>query len=166
MSGALISFLEARAPRERLLLGVLVLGVLPLALVFTLLLPLAETRQAAEARLDEAVALQGWVAARAGEVAARPPADAAAATEAPEPVGAGALEQSLIEARLRDSLERLEQREGGRLALRFDNVVFRDAMIWMSAQDPRWGYGVETLRITPTEESGRVAVDLVLAPPG
>ena len=54
--------LSALSRRERGLVGLLVAGALPLAVVFLVLLPLVETRQAASQRLAEAreFVLRAW----------------------------------------------------------------------------------------------------------
>ena len=78
--------------------------------------------------------------------------------------GPGGVEQGLIAAGLRDALSRLDLEEGGQLALRFDRVVFQDVMVWISDQEAGWGYRIDTLRLLPTDDPGRVSVDMVIAP--
>ena len=168
MSGRLIDILLRLAPRERLLLGLLVAVVLPLGLMFGILMPLADQRQAAARDLAEARALSAWVAARRAEMQAlAPPADAGGAALGPRaPVGLSALEKSLISAFLRDPVTSLANRADGGIELRFDAVAFQEFMAWLSSQDPEWGYDITTLRIAKSDQPGIVSVDMRLKPQG
>jgi len=159
-----IDFLVRLAPRERVLLGVLVGVVLPAALVLGWLLPLSEARSSAQTALSEAQALDSWVSGRQTEKAALT-LPSAIGVVAPA-IGASALEQSLISAKLRPSLSALETRGGGEVALRFDTVNFVDLMRWMDAQDPDWGYQIIALRIDRTDRSAIVEAGLTLQPLG
>lgn len=162
MSERLIDLLLRLAPRERLLLGLLFIVVLPAALAFGWLLPLSQERQAAQASLAEAQALDVWVRDRQVEKASLAlPAQTGPVAAA---IGASALEQSLIERKLRANLSGLETRDGGEIALRFDEINFVDLMRWMDRQDPEWGYRIEELRIDRTERSAYVEARLVLTP--
>ncbi len=162
MSARLIDLLLRLAPRERLLLGLLFLVVLPAALAFGLLWPLAEARRDAGERLREAQALDAWVLARQAEKADLAGAAGPAATS--EPVRASAVEKGLIAARLRPSLSALETRDRGEIALRFEMVNFTDLMRWLDGEDPGWGYEIAQLRIERTERPAMVSARLVLAP--
>lgn len=162
MSERLIDLLQRLAPRERWLLGLLVLVVLPLALVLGWLWPLQEERQAAEARLAEARALEAWVADRQVEKASL--ASPLTAAEIPPAIGASALEQSLISRNLRPFLSALETRGGGEVALRFDEVEFTALMRWMDREDPAWGYRITALRIDRAERPAFVEARLTLVP--
>ena len=162
MSERLIDFLVRLAPRERGLLGVLVLIILPAALVLGWLWPLHETRRATEAALEEARALDSWVVERQAERAGLDlPADT---QDLPPAIGASALEQSLISRKLRASLSGLETRDGGEITLRFDEVNFVELMRWMDAEDPDWGYRVTALRLDRVERSAIVEARLTLVP--
>lgn len=162
MSEWLIDLLQRLAPRERWLLGLLVMVVLPAALVLGWLWPLHEERQAAQAQLAEARALEAWVAERQTEMARlASPGDAA---DIPPAIGASALEQSLISRNLRPFLSGLETRAGGEIGLRFDEVEFTDLMRWMDREDPAWGYRIASLRIDRTERSAYVEARLTLVP--
>lgn len=170
MKTGLLDMLVSLAPRERLLLGFLVGLIAPLALVFALLLPLQAARQQAAADLEQAVALQAWVAARVSEMAALPKPGRAVANTAADvpPIGASALEQSLIAVQLRRHLSAVTSQDAGQntgqITLRFDAVPFQDVMDWISAQEKSWGYGIHTLRIQRTQVQGLVAVTLILDP--
>jgi type II secretory pathway component PulM len=163
MSARLIDFLARLAPRERGLVGVLVFAVLPAALCFGLLLPLQERRDAAEAALHEARALQAWVAAQAGQMARLGTPGQAGPRP---PVGLSALEQSLIGADLRRAVTGLADRGGGSIALRFEAVDFALLMGWLTAQDPGWGYDIASFRLERGAEPGIVAAELLLDPQG
>ena len=157
MTDRLIDLLLRRAPRERLLLGLLVIAVLPTALWFAVLEPMAARR----AELTEVRALQDWVAARAAEMAALGQAENSGPAA---PIGLSALEQSLISADLRPAVTGLANREGGGIDLRFEAVDFAVLMGWLSRQDPGWGYDIAAFRITRGEELGVVAAELQLVP--
>ncbi|WP_371229670.1 type II secretion system protein GspM [Roseovarius sp. 2305UL8-3] len=159
-----IDFLIRLAPRERVLLALLVVVILPAALVLGWLLPLSEARSSAQTALAEAQALDSWVMGRQAEKAALAlPSDSGVVAPA---IGASALEQSLISAQLRPSLSTLETRDGGEIALRFDAVNFVDLMRWMDAEDPAWGYQITALRIDRTDRSAVVEAGLTLQPLG
>ena len=162
MTDKILDFLLRLAPRERGLLGLLILVVLPAALVLGWLMPLAETREAAAAELAEAQALEAWVVERQAEKAAlTTPVEQG---ELPPPAGVSALEQSLIKRKLRASLSGLETRDAGVIALRFDEVAFTDLMRWMDREDPDWGYRITELRIERTERPAYVEARLTLQP--
>ncbi|RDD64026.1 hypothetical protein DU478_22335 [Thalassococcus profundi] len=161
MTDRLIDLLLRRAPRERLLLGLLVIAVLPTALWFAVLEPMAARRAEARAELTEVRALQDWVAARAAEMAALGQAENSGPAA---PIGLSALEQSLISADLRPAVTGLANREGGGIDLRFEAVDFAVLMGWLSRQDPGWGYDIAAFRITRGEELGVVAAELQLVP--
>ncbi|MCE8009871.1 type II secretion system protein GspM [Aestuariivita sp.] len=161
MTDRLIEMLLHLSSRERRLLGILVFAAFPLALWFAVLEPLREARTVAAQDLEEARALTLWLSDRA--------ADHAALTRAGDsgpraPIGSSGLEQSLISAGLRDQVSALTNRAQGGIELRFDDVPFVALADWLSRSDPGWGYDIASLRIERTDEPGRVAADLVLAP--
>lgn len=161
MSERLIDILLRLAPRERGLLGLLFVVILPAALVLGWLWPLAEARHAAQSALAEARALDAWVVERQAEKAGLSlPGEA----DIPPAIGASALEQSLISRKLRPYLSALETRDGGEIALRFDEVNFVDLMRWMDTEDPGWGYRITALSIDRTERSAYVEARLTLVP--
>lgn len=157
----MIDLLLRLAPRERLLIGVLVFALLPATLWLVWLEPLAERRAASGAALQEARALNVWVAARAAEKTAL---DALGDTGPRPPIGLSGLEQSLIAADLRDAVTDLSRRGAGGIELRFDAVGFGALMGWLGASDPGWGYDIASLRVRRGEAPGIVAADLRLIP--
>lgn len=161
MSARLIDLLLRLAPRERWLLALLVVVALPVAVGIGWLLPLAERRAAAEAALQEARAVTGWVSARAADQALLAPVQRSGPTD---PIGLSGLEQSLISARLRPLLSELANRTGGGVALRFDKVPFGDLVRWLSASDPGWGYDIADFRILRSDDPGVVSAELRLIP--
>lgn len=158
----LMDWLSARTGRERILLGVLVGVLVPLGLVFGLLLPLAEQREAAERALANEEKLNVWVAARAAEAAKLAPAEPEAAKDIPEPIGISALEQGLKKARLWPYVKRLEAQAQGGIALDFEEVVFTELMNWLERSHPRWGYEFDSFRMEPRAQSAMVKVSMVL----
>lgn len=161
MNRRLIDFLLQRSGRERMLLAVLLAVGLPLLVIFAVLLPLKDRRDAALAANAEAVALNIWVQDRAVEFdqfAAAP--DAAAA----EPIGSSAIEESLIAASLRPFVSELGVADGGVIELRFDLVKFTALADWISANSRSWGYDISSFRFEASEESGKVSARLALTP--
>lgn len=155
-----IAWLAERTPRERGLLAVAA-ALVPVALVFGLLLPLAERRAEAEARLSEAVALRDWVAARVAETTAL---DAAGPPPSAPPSGPGAVEAGLVAAGLRDLVAGFETAPGGAIEIRFAEVDFQRLMLWLDTAHPGWGYRIAALRLDAAERSGTVAARLRLEP--
>lgn len=162
-----IDALSQRSLRERFLLLLLVVIVLPLALVFGAALPLQEHRKTAQADLNEAQALNDWVASRASEAAHLAPISTQ--SEAPvqnAPIGLSGLEQSLLAANLRRAVDRLEARGSGDIALEFGAVDFVDLMQWIDAQDPEWGYVITSVRIEPGKAPALVKAAFLLGQAG
>ncbi|WP_375257061.1 type II secretion system protein GspM [Citreimonas sp.] len=157
----MIDALARRNPRERRLLAVLLMLVLPLALVAGVLLPLHERRVETAARLEQSVALAGWVEARAAEFRALSQLETAAPRA---PVGSAAIERSLIAARLRESVTTLGADGDGAVDLGFGSVDFTRLAAWLSGVHPGWGYRFEMLRLDATETSGMVAARIRLVP--
>ncbi|MGH1356936.1 MAG: type II secretion system protein GspM [Thalassovita sp.] len=161
MNDRLITFFLSLNPRERILLALVTFIVLPLGLVFGVLLPLVETRQQAQHDLLQAQALQFWVhdrAAEAGSYTGDP-------SQIPgPPIGLAAIEQSLLDAKLRAPVTSLAAQANGGVEMVFEQVDFVRFANWLSSGHPGWGYDLVSYRIEATETPGRVAVTLVLGP--
>ncbi|WP_136439671.1 type II secretion system protein GspM [Pacificoceanicola onchidii] len=162
MSGSLLDMLLRLSPRERGLLGLMTGVALPLGIGFAVLLPLYEARQAAEADREEAVALQAWVAARAGE--AQGLAQSVIPDQAYEPIGLSGIEEGLIAANLRGALTSIGTESGGVIALRFDSVDFVRLATWLSSAHPSWGYTIQTLRLEDIGAPSKVSARIELSP--
>lgn len=162
MSGRLIDFLLRLAPRERVLLGLLVIVLLVVGIGYGAVWPLAEERRAAREELLQSLAVDAWVLERRDELAGLD--QAASTVEIQDPVGASAVEQGLINRQLRSSLSRLETRDGGEIAMRFDVVPFTQFMRWLDTEHPVWGYRIEQLRIERTDRPSMVEARLTLVP--
>lgn len=164
MSERLIDFLLPLSRRERGLIAALVFGILPLAVAFLVLLPLAERVPAARQAETDARTLYQWVQARVAEKQALPaPSEAGSGM----PIGSGGLEQSLIAVGLRPAVASLDVRDSGVIDLRFDAVRFVALADWLSASEPRWGYVLTRFRFDHLPETpGKVAAQLELTPKG
>ena len=176
---SLAEWLSGRSARERGLLAFLAGVVGPAVLVVWLFLPLTQAREAAQQARDEAVALNAWVAARAGEAqaldAARAAASPTAQTDASDPAVPGPLPLSALETRLRGAglwadVTRLAAREGpgadqGGVTLTFGGVEFIALMEWIEATEPGWGYRLEALSLSAAPEPARVNAALTLGLP-
>jgi general secretion pathway protein M len=165
LANRLADLLADRSPRERGLLTLLIAVAIPAAVVGLGLVPLSERRIAAETALAEAVALNGWVAARAAEaVALVPSVEGAAAAGPGAAIGVGALEEGLVTAGLRRSVTRLQTGGDGTIALEFDAVDFIGLMHWLDSPAGPPEAQIDSLQILAAEAPGRVAVRLGLKP--
>ncbi|CUH63483.1 General secretion pathway, M protein [Thalassovita gelatinovora] len=161
MSARLIDLLLRLSPRERGLLAIAVFVVGPLVVVFGLLLPLTERREAALQTEAEAVALHNWVQDRAAEQVQY----GAAPQQVPQPaIGSSGIEQQLIDAQLRPSVSELATQAGGVVELRFDEVDFIRLANWMTSAHPDWGYAIASFRFEASDSPGKIAAWLVLRP--
>lgn len=161
MSARLIDMLMRLAPRERVLLGVLVLVILPVGIVLGVLLPLQEARKTALSERTQAVALNLWVQDRVGEAKILEQSPQRGVRQA---VGTSEIEQDLIGAGLRGAVRELSSDSEGVVALRFENVRFTRLADWLSGIDPSWGFDISVFRLEATETSGNVAATLTLVP--
>ncbi len=160
MSDRFIEMLLRLAPRERMLLALMVVVLLAGAGIGWLL-PLQERRAVAERELQEARALTAWVQARADQAQGLPQVGE---TRATDPIGTSGIEQGLIIAGLRDRVRGLSNSAGGSIELRLENVRFERMMQWVSASEGSWGYEIESLRIEKTGVPGLVIADFRLTP--
>lgn len=163
MSNRLIEFLLTRPTRERFLMGLLALVILPLAIVFGVLMPLQDQKRATEQAHGEARALNAWVIARARE-ARRLPQGGQGQGPSTTPIGSSGIEQSLIAANLRPSVSSIGVRDGGVIELQFDVVTFTQLSNWMSANELVWGYELSAFRFETTNDPGKVSANLTLTP--
>ncbi|KAB2540619.1 hypothetical protein AL035_16735 [Salipiger aestuarii] len=156
----MIDLLLRLAPRERMLLAVAALLVLPATLGLGVLLPLADRRAAAEQALNDAVALDQWVRDRLAEQAAMP----RLAHRENAPVGTAGIEKGLIAGGLRGEVSTLVTGADGRIEMVFDAVDFLRLGGWLGAQAPHWGYDIQSFRIEATDTPGVVTARLSLTP--
>lgn len=161
MSARFIEMLLRLAPRERLLLGLLVLIVLPVGIVVGLLMPMQDARETAISDRTQAVALNLWVQERVGDIKALKQSPNRGPRKA---VGTSEIEQDLIRAGLRDAVGELSSDSDGVVALRFDNVRFTRLANWLSGLNPDWGYDITVFRFEATETPANVAATVTLAP--
>ncbi len=162
MSGRILDFLLTLTRRERVLLALLVGLVAPVTVVFLVILPLQDRRQAAEQAQLEALALQRWVADQSGEMAVLSrvaPRETIAA-----PIGSGGIEQGLIAAQLRRSVTALDADGEDGVEVQFDRVDFLKLAAWLRSAHPEWGYEIVAFRLEATEEPGVVSTWLDLRP--
>lgn len=160
MIAALTSFLSGRSPRERGLLLALVLVGLPLAFGALVALPLIEARAAARAELSETEAQRAWYAARQAEIAVLPEGVVALVARV-APAGLGQVEAALVEAGLRDGLERLAATPTGGAELVLSDVPFAVVMPWIDGIGQALGLRVVTVSLV-SAAPGRVDVRLGL----
>ena len=161
MSARFIDMLLRLAPRERLLLGLLVLIVLPVGIVVGLLMPMQDARETAISERTQAVALNLWVQDRVGDIQALKQSPNRGPRKA---VGTSEIEQDLIRAGLRDAVGELSSDSNGVVALRFDNVRFTHLANWLSGLNTDWGYDITVFRFEATETPANVAATITLTP--
>ena len=121
MIGALSDFLSGRSQRERWLLGLLMVVVVPFVYLYSVVLPLNERMDAEERAVQEAVALERWLIERRAEFARLPqvPDDIdQSAGDRPVP-GLGEIEVRLEEAGLDGALSLLASADGGGIEMGF-----------------------------------------------
>ena len=142
--------------RERALLLVLVMVVVPLGVAFLGVIPLLQAREAARLSAFEAKAMLGWVAEQVETL----PAEGLASNDVsqpPEPIGISGIEQTLVRDGLRDRVSQLSNRAGGGVNLDFDAIPFDQLTAWLAGTTPNWGYRIASFRIERTPDAGLVA---------
>jgi len=150
-AGRIIYTLAQLSERERLLLTLLGVVVVPLAVIFLAVLPLMQARDAARAQAAEATAMLDWVAV---QVRALP----AEGTELPmaevgigDPIGISGIEESLVRGDLRAQVSQLSNRPGGGIDLALEAAPFDLLGAWLLAMTPDWGYRIAAFRIEAVE---------------
>jgi len=157
----MIDMLLQLSRRERGLLGLLGLVLLPALLWVWLIAPLLDNRSAITQQVNEARALQFWVAARAAD---QQQLGQLQGKQLAPPIGISGLEQSLVAAQLRQQVARLGGQQDGSIELSFEAVEFALLASWMSQMDPGWGYDITVLRLQRRAAPGLVAAELTLQP--
>ncbi|KPQ07443.1 MAG: general secretion pathway protein M [Rhodobacteraceae bacterium HLUCCA12] len=165
MIARLTRFVANLTRRERILLALLVLGAVPAGLVQGIALPLLARNHAADTAVAEAEALRAWLQERQRELATLPPDPGAAqSTDARDPAGLSALEDSLAEADLRDTMVSMTNPRGAQVSMQFDAADFVALMPWLDRVEARMGYHVALLRITGADAPGTVTAEITLEP--
>lgn len=166
MMDRLVGFLLGLSRRERWLLAVLTLVVLPVGLIYGVALPLTEQRAAARAAVAEARATELWVADQAVTYATlrRDAGEGRVTTRATDPIGISGIEASLREADLRRAASELANSADGGITLRFDEVRFTVLAEWLGAQADTWGYELAGFTFERGKREDVVAADLRLVP--
>jgi type II secretory pathway component PulM len=148
--------------RERVLVTLLAGLFVPLGIVFAVVLPLVQQRDAARVQAFEARAMLNWVS---GQVETLPP-DAMATSAAPiaaaDPIGISGIEQSLVREGLRQQVTQLANRNSGGVELEFDAAPFEGLTGWLQRTVPDWGYRIIEFRIERGEEPGLVSASFAL----
>ncbi|WP_412552895.1 type II secretion system protein GspM [Shimia sp. MIT1388] len=162
MSNRVLDFLLTLTRRERGLLALLTGVVVPVTVIFAVVLPLQDRRQAAEQAQLEALALQRWVADQSREMAVLSRVSPRETIGAP--IGSGGIEQGLIAAQLRRSVTVLDADGEDGVEVQFDRVDFLKLAAWLRSAHPEWGYEIVAFRLEATEEPGVVSTWLDLRP--
>lgn len=161
MSNWLVDLLLKLTRRERALLGLMCVVMVPAVLWMVVVAPLAEARATAVRANQDVQALGLWVVDRAAEEAQLVGAGQRVPVSA---IGTSGLEQSLVAAGLRDQVTELSGQADGRAELRFGAVPFVSLARWLSDEDPEWGYDIAIIHLERGTEPGIVAADLTLVP--
>jgi type II secretory pathway component PulM len=146
--------------RERALLAVLCVVVLPIAAWLLWAQPLLQARDSARQRLAEAEAVEQWVAARDDEFRAH---RERARARVVAPVGIAGIERSLLEAQLRGAVDTLEDGPEGRVDLSFRSVSFREFAAYADRIRTELGYEIAALRIEAGDAPDLVSVSMELS---
>lgn len=160
MTRALVEQMLRLTGRERALLLVMCL-VLACGVAAGLLWPLQERRAAAQAALDEARAVDLWVAARVTDAEALRSATGPGPTA---PIGLAAVQRSLEGAGLIKNVTTLSARRGDGIELRFNAVSFDRLIAWLTQVEPLWGYRFAAFRMERGAEDGLVAAVIEVVP--
>ena len=177
MIDRLAATLAERPPRERLLLALFCVAVLPLAFVLLVADPLVAARDAARAERARAEALVEWYR-QTQTVIARLPAshdatgdrtgDPAGNAPATQPdraaVGLAGIEAQLVDAGLRAQTTMLTADGSGALVLSMADADFAVLMDWLAQMRPGAGYAIGSLALEPGGAPGLVNGDLRLVP--
>ncbi|MEL7012347.1 MAG: type II secretion system protein GspM [Pseudomonadota bacterium] len=166
MISALSDFLAGRSQRERWLLGLLMLVVVPFVYVYSVVLPLNEQMDAEERALQEALALERWLVERRAEFSRLPEVPEAtgqAIEDRPLP-GLGEIEVRLEKAGLDTTLGLLASADFGGIEMGFEDVPFTDLMPWLDALLAETGYALNRLTLIRSEDDGLVDADILLLP--
>lgn len=146
-AGPIARGLARLSDRERRLLGLLALVVVPVAVVFLAVMPMLGAKDRAVQSVKQAEVSRDWVAdqvrsfpANAEEMSGGDGAPAVA-------LSLSEIEESLVSAGLRDAVRQLSDRPEGGIDLGFDAVPFGVMGDWLTGIAPVWGYDVQAFRI-------------------
>lgn len=152
------------SPRERGLLAFLGVVVVPLAIAYGVVLPVLNARQEARQALDDAQTLHRWVAAQADQNAALLSAPVKTTTPAGPPIGVSGIEESLVDAGLRDDVSRLANEADGGVSLGFEAVRFSALTAWLADVEPGWGYTLAAFTFSRADTPDTVSAEFTLDP--
>lgn len=148
-AGRLIYALAQLSERERLLLLILSVVVIPLAVVFLAIMPLMQARDAAETAAFEARGLRNWVADQVRVLPAQGDATESQPLASTDPIGISGIEGSLVRVDLRPHVSALANRENG-VDVALEEAPFDNLGNWLMAMTPVWGYSIAAFRIEAT----------------
>lgn len=159
--GALI---ENLSMRERVMLGFLVLIVLPVATIFLVVLPLNAAVKTQNTALADAQKEQQWVQSQTMQAKRLGLGQVQSSRQVQDPLGLSGLEESLRNARLRQSVGRMANREQGAVEISFEQVEFSQLANWVNANQDNWGYDIQTFRIDKHTRTGFVDAEFYMEP--
>jgi len=144
--GGLIYALAQLSERERILLLLLSVIVIPLAVVFLALQPLMQARDEAKAAAVEAQALLVWVSGQVEALPAEIGQDKREDIQGIAPIGISGIEDSLVDMGLRSNVSQLANRAAGGVDLTLDEAPFDQVAAWLDGVSPIWGYRLAAFR--------------------
>ncbi len=144
--GGLIYALAQLSDRERILLLLLGVLVLPLAVVFLGLQPLMQARDEARAAEVEAKALLAWVSDQVESLPAESGQTERGEVQDIIPIGISGIEDSLVTLGLRSNVSQLANRTAGGVDLTLDDASFDLVADWLDTVAPIWGYRLAAFR--------------------
>lgn len=162
----LSELLLALSGRERVLIALLAVIVLPLGMIYGVAIPLAERREAARATTAEARATELWVADQAVTFAelSRDVARVSGVSRAVSAIGLSGIEASLRDVGLRKAASELSNTADGGVTLQFDSVRFTRLADWLTAQRDVWGYDLVGFTFERGPREDVISADLRLEP--
>ncbi|MGH1414386.1 MAG: type II secretion system protein GspM [Pelagimonas sp.] len=165
MIGKIVDFVLPLSRRERVSLGLMMALAVPAGVWFGVLLPLSQSRVAADATLQDTAALHSWVENRRAEAQKLRAIPSADPVKTFTPVGLSGLEEGLNSANLRPSLSELGTEAGGIVLLRFNDVDFVRLATWITSSHPDWGYEIRSYRFETLDVPSRVSAKIELQAP-
>ena len=162
MIDRIVSLLLTRNARERGLIGVLAVLVLPIAAIFLLVLPSLQALDDAQQDIQVARSENIWVVQQAQKNGVKIPSGPT--REKIDPLGLSGLEEILRNAGIHQSVGRMANRDAGAVEITFEQVEFAQLARWISVNQGSWGYDIQTYRIDEHIREGFVDDEFYLEP--
>ena len=151
MKGGLAYGLAQLSGRERMLVAALFLIVVPVAAVFLGIMPLMEARDKAQNKTRENQILLDWVSDQVRQMPVGAGTEEKAQDLGSNAIGLSGVEQSLVDAGLRDQVSQLSDKGDGGIDLVLENAPFELVGQWVDNVAPIWGYEIAAFQFDLVE---------------